>query len=132
MILGAFAYDPSVVNRCLTWLNAGWMLEDSVIVRLPVMLTLATASMLLFTALGFRDLEARIATLPQATRNELREGGAEDANGASAEGRKKKLARPKTKSKGTPRGHGTPRGEPNQSRLAFWFRILELTFSEQH
>ena len=56
MILGAFAYDPSVVNSCLALLNAGWMLEDSVIVRLPVMLTLVTACLVLFTALGFHDL----------------------------------------------------------------------------
>jgi hypothetical protein len=33
------------------------MLEDSVIVRLPVMLTLVTACLVLFTALGFHDLE---------------------------------------------------------------------------
>ena len=57
MILGAFAYDPFVVNRCLALLNAHWMLEDSVIVRLPVMLTLVTACLVLFTALGFHDLE---------------------------------------------------------------------------
>ena len=57
MILGAFAYDPSVVNRCLALLNTGWTLEDSVIVRLPVMLTLVTACLVLFTALGFHDLE---------------------------------------------------------------------------
>ena len=57
MILGAFAYDPSVVNSCLALLNAGWILGDSVIVRLPVMLTLVTACLVLFTALGFHDLE---------------------------------------------------------------------------
>ena len=57
MILGAFAYDPSVVNSCLALLNAHWMLEDSVIVRLPVMLTMVTACLVLFTALGFHDLE---------------------------------------------------------------------------
>ena len=73
MILGAFAYDPSVVNRCLAWLNAGWMLEDSVIVRLPVMLTLATASMLLFTALGFRDLETNQAPDKASSRDSLLE-----------------------------------------------------------
>ena len=57
MILGAFAYDPSVVNSCLALLNADWILEDFVIVRLPVMLTLVTALLVLFTALGFHDLE---------------------------------------------------------------------------
>ena len=57
MILGAFAYDPYVVNRFLASLNTGWTLEDSVIVRLPVMLTLVTAALVLFTALGFHDLE---------------------------------------------------------------------------
>ena len=73
MILGAFAYDPSVVNSCLASLNAGWMLEGSVIVRLPVMLTLVTACLVLFTALGFHDLETDEAREKASSKGSLLE-----------------------------------------------------------
>ena len=73
MILGAFAYDPSVVNRGLAWLNAEWMLEDSVIVRLPVSLTLVTACMVLFTALGFHDLKTDKARDKASSKDSLLE-----------------------------------------------------------
>ena len=58
MILGAFAYDPSIVNSALAVLNADWQLPDSLIIRLPVILTLITACIVLITALGFYDLDA--------------------------------------------------------------------------
>ena len=73
MILGAFAYDPLVVNRCLALLNAGWMLEESVIVRLPLMLTLFTACLVLFTALGFNDLEIDAARNKASSKGSLLE-----------------------------------------------------------
>ena len=73
MILGAFAYDPSVVNQCLSLLNAGWMLEDSVIVRLPVSLTLVTACLVLFTALGFHDLKTDKARDKASSKDSLLE-----------------------------------------------------------
>ena len=73
MILGAFAYDPSVVNRGLAWLNAEWMLEDSVIVRLPVSLTLVTACLVLFTALGFHDLKTDKARDKASSKDSLLE-----------------------------------------------------------
>ena len=57
MILGAFAYDPAIVNGLLALLNEQWILPQSVIIRLPVMLTLITACAVLITALGFYDLD---------------------------------------------------------------------------
>jgi MFS family permease len=59
MILGAFAYDPAIVNRMLALLNASWQLPNSVVIRLPVILTLLTACVVLVTAMGFYDLDAK-------------------------------------------------------------------------
>ena len=57
MILGAFAYDPSVVNAALAFMNSGWVLEDSLVIRLPVILTLLTACLVLFTTLGMSEID---------------------------------------------------------------------------
>lgn len=59
MILGAFAYDPAIVNRMLALLNESWQLSESLVIRLPVILTLLTACVVLVTAMGFHDLDAR-------------------------------------------------------------------------
>lgn len=59
MILGAFAYDPAIVNRMLALLNASWQFPDSLVIRLPVILTLLTACVVLVTAMGFYDLDAK-------------------------------------------------------------------------
>ncbi|HAO88677.1 MAG TPA: MFS transporter [Gammaproteobacteria bacterium] len=59
MILGAFAYDPAIVNRVLALLNTSWQLPDSLVIRLPVILTLLTAGVVLVTAMGFYDLDAK-------------------------------------------------------------------------
>lgn len=59
MILGAFAYDPAIVNRMLALFNASWQLPDSLVLRLPVILTLLTACVVLLTAMGFYDLDAK-------------------------------------------------------------------------
>lgn len=58
MILGAFAYDPAIVNRLLQWLNPAWSLSDSLVIRLPVILTLLTACMVFVVTLGLYDLDA--------------------------------------------------------------------------
>ncbi|MEQ8315406.1 MAG: MFS transporter [Gammaproteobacteria bacterium] len=55
MILGAFAYDPSIVNSLLGFFNADWTLDESVVIRLPVILTLITACIVLVTTLGMHD-----------------------------------------------------------------------------
>ena len=59
MILGAFAYDPAIVNRMLALLNTFWQLPDTLVIRLPVILTLLTACVVLVTAMGFYDLDAK-------------------------------------------------------------------------
>lgn len=58
MILGAFAYDPAVVNGLLAWLNPQWSLAPDLIIRLPVVLTLLTSLIVLYTALGMREFES--------------------------------------------------------------------------
>ncbi|MFK7863870.1 MAG: MFS transporter, partial [Pseudohongiellaceae bacterium] len=77
MILGAFAYDPSIVNGVLGVVNEGWILPDSIVIRLPVLLTLVTASAVFVTALGFYDLdEAEIAEKKKA-KKETQNGNSE-------------------------------------------------------
>jgi MFS family permease len=58
MILGAFAYDPDVVNWVLGRINSDWVVADNIVIRLPVILTLITACIVLITALRFYDLDA--------------------------------------------------------------------------
>lgn len=57
MILGAFAYDPSMVNGLLARIDPQWQLSDQLIIRLPVILTLLTSFVVLATALGFHDID---------------------------------------------------------------------------
>ncbi len=57
MILGAFAYDPSMVNGLLSLVGSDWVLSADIVIRLPVILTLLTACLVLFTAIGFTDLD---------------------------------------------------------------------------
>jgi MFS family permease len=57
MILGALAYDPAVVNALLGRINSNWIVADNIVIRLPVILTLITACIVLFTALRFYDLD---------------------------------------------------------------------------
>lgn len=57
MILGAFAYDPSMVNGLLAGMEPQWQLSENLIIRLPVILTLITSFIVLVTALGFHDVE---------------------------------------------------------------------------
>ncbi|MBL4580908.1 MAG: MFS transporter [Gammaproteobacteria bacterium] len=57
MILGAFAYDPNMVNGLLATIDPQWQLSNNLIIRLPVILTLITSFIVLGTALGFHDLD---------------------------------------------------------------------------
>lgn len=57
MILGAFAYDPGMVNGLLASIDPQWRLSDQIIIRLPVILTLLTSFVVLATALGFHDID---------------------------------------------------------------------------
>lgn len=58
MILGAFAYDPNIVNGALQWINSDWQLSANTIIRLPVFLTLSTSIILLVTTLGFHEIDS--------------------------------------------------------------------------
>lgn len=58
MILGAFAYDPAIVNRVLGVFSSDWSLPDSIVIRLPVLLTLMTACAVFVVTLGLYDLDA--------------------------------------------------------------------------
>lgn len=57
MILGAFAYDPAIVNGLLGFFNDSWSLSEQTVIRLPVVLTLMTSLIVLVTALGLYDLD---------------------------------------------------------------------------
>jgi len=57
MILGAFAYDPNIVNGLLAAIDPQWQLSNNLVIRLPVILTLITSFIVLATALGFHDID---------------------------------------------------------------------------
>ena len=70
MILGAFAYDPSIVNRALGLFNSEWVLSDSLVIRLPVILTLITACVLFVVTLGLYDLDSEERVRAKSADNE--------------------------------------------------------------
>ena len=57
MILGAFAYDPNMVNGLLSAIDPRWQLSNNLVIRLPIILTLMTSFIVLGTALGFHDID---------------------------------------------------------------------------
>lgn len=57
MILGAFAYDPNIVNGLLAAIDPQWQLSNNLVIRLPLILTLITSFIVLATALGFHDID---------------------------------------------------------------------------
>ncbi len=65
MILGAFVYDQALLNRALALFNPDWQVARETAIRLPVILTLLSAFVVLATALGFRDPPT--APVPQRT-----------------------------------------------------------------
>ncbi len=56
MILGAFAYDPNMVNGLLARIDPQWQLSNNIVIRLPVILTLCSSFIVLVAALGFHDI----------------------------------------------------------------------------
>lgn len=68
MILGAFAYDPAIVNGILAFFGAEWHLGEEVIIRLPVVLTLMTSLIVLLTALGFQEVSNDLETKAETER----------------------------------------------------------------
>ena len=59
MILGAFAYDPVVINSLVMAVNPNWQFSTEFVMRLPVILTLITAVIALITTLGFHDVDLK-------------------------------------------------------------------------
>ena len=57
MILGAFAYDSEMVNGFVRYLSIDWQFSEQMIVRMPIILTLMTALIVLATSLGFYDID---------------------------------------------------------------------------
>jgi MFS family permease len=57
MIIGALSYDPTVVNTALGFFNESWSLAPGTIIRLPIIFTLATSCIVVFTTLGMREIE---------------------------------------------------------------------------
>lgn len=72
MILGAFAYDSTMVNGALRYLSDEWQLSAQMIIRLPIILTLLTSLIVLVTSLRFYDIDK--AALAKAKR-EAHEAG---------------------------------------------------------
>jgi len=78
MILGAFVYDQALLNRALALFHPDWQIARETAIRLPVILTLLSAVVVLVTALGFRELPSttpvaaspagRVAALVEAFR----------------------------------------------------------------
>lgn len=56
MILGAFVYDHALLNSVLARIDPDWQIARETAIRLPVILTLLSAFVVLATALGFREL----------------------------------------------------------------------------
>jgi hypothetical protein len=57
MIVGAFAYDPDVVNGLLGRINPNWSLSEALVIRLPVALTFLTAIICFLVVIGLYDLD---------------------------------------------------------------------------
>jgi len=60
MILGAFAYDPNLINGLLSRANSEWQLSTDTVMRLPVILTLVTAVIALIITLRFHDIDIEV------------------------------------------------------------------------
>ncbi len=71
MILGAFVYDQALLNRTLAFFNPDWEIARETAIRLPVILTLLSAFVVLATALGFRELPADSASQAAAGKGGL-------------------------------------------------------------
>lgn len=57
MIIGAFVYDSALLNGALGYLRESWQLSEDSIIRLPIVLTLLSAVVVLFTTLGMYDID---------------------------------------------------------------------------
>ncbi|MEX2129849.1 MAG: hypothetical protein WD772_00055, partial [Pseudohongiellaceae bacterium] len=67
MITGALVYDGEMINRLLGLMHEGWSIAPQLAIRLPVVLTLITACIALFTVLGMTDYEPSRVTESSTT-----------------------------------------------------------------
>jgi MFS family permease len=65
MIIGALAYDARLVNALLGRLDPDWQLPRELVIRFPVILTLATSCIVVFTTIRMRE-PAAAAPAPAA------------------------------------------------------------------
>jgi MFS family permease len=71
MILGAFAYDPNMVNGLLAHIDPEWQLSNNIVIRLPVILTLCSSFIVLGAALGFHDVDDETTDVDHLTGKSL-------------------------------------------------------------
>lgn len=55
MLVGATVYDPQLMNKAMAFLGSSVRLEQSLSLRLPILLNLISASVVLWLALGMRE-----------------------------------------------------------------------------
>lgn len=60
MILGAFVYDGAMVNSLLNFLHEGWEVSETLVIRLPIVLTLLSSIVVLATSLRFYDIDKSV------------------------------------------------------------------------
>jgi len=56
MTIGALIYDPSVVNRLLTWLGSSLTVDQQITMRFPIYLTLVLAVLATITAIRMTEI----------------------------------------------------------------------------
>ncbi len=68
MIIGALSYDQKLVNRVVQAIHPGWEIPPELVIRFPVILTLATSCIVLLTAIGLREIQSEEPSgTPQAS-----------------------------------------------------------------
>ncbi len=74
MILGGLVYDTAVVNGVLNTLVPGSSLAQTSVIRLPVILTLLSALVVLVVALGFYDIDKKRLASERSDKTQQRLG----------------------------------------------------------
>lgn len=70
MMIGAAVYDPRMVNALLSFFGAGFSVEQSQLVKMPILLTLLSGLMVLAMALRMREVGTPPRTSLRATAGE--------------------------------------------------------------
>jgi MFS family permease len=67
MILGALSYDHELVNSTLGFINESWELPVQFIIRLPIILTLITSCLVVFTTMRMTEPNPKEASQPSGS-----------------------------------------------------------------